>query len=71
MKISLVRESKEDALRTYFLLLQFIFPKSKQLTELELELLVLFLTLPEKYRHHRFSTIAKNKVIESAKADKN
>lgn len=66
MKISLVKDSKAGALRAYFSLLQFVFPKEKQLTELEIELLILFLSLPEKFKYSRFSTLAKNKVIEIA-----
>jgi hypothetical protein len=69
MKITLNKTDKIDALRTYFSLLQFALAKNKQLSNLEIELLILFLSLPERFKYHRFSTLAKNKVIETAKED--
>jgi hypothetical protein len=71
MKIILNKRSKIDAFRTYFSLLQFALAKNKQLSELEIELLILFLSLPERFKYHRFSTLAKNKVIETAQEEMN
>ena len=69
MKITLNCEDSKQCLKTYFELIQFALPAQKKLSELEIKLLIIFLSLPEKFKYHRFSTIAKNKAMEIAKEE--
>ena len=54
-----------DFLEKYLLLYNLSMPAEKRLVKSEMELITEFATLPTKFEHFRFSSIAKDKVIES------
>ncbi len=66
-----VTKNAEDvftALRIFFELINMAVPKvDNQLTDAEIQLLCLFMSLPQdKFRHQRFGKLAKKKVLELA-----
>ena len=60
-----------DFLEKYMLLYNLSMPQESRLVKSEMELVTEFTLLPPKFEHSRFSSLAKDKVIESlAEKDK-
>lgn len=62
--------SSTEVLKSFFELINLAVPKSEnRLTDAEIQLLCLFMSLPQdKFKHQRFGKLAKKKVIEASKS---
>jgi hypothetical protein len=69
MHIAINNQTDRDFYRNYLTIVNFALSSRKemQLTETELNLLVEFLLLPEKFKYTRFSTLGKSKVAKTVK----
>lgn len=70
MNIKITKPSLIESLELYFKLINFVISdKDKRLSNSEIRLLALFMSLDhKKFQYQRFSTLAKKKVLELAKA---
>lgn len=70
LKYNLDKFSKRDIYRKFFALLSVLNPdKDKRLQDCEIDMIAEFMMLPPKYKHYRFASPAKKRVIKSAKED--
>lgn len=54
-------------LQIYLEMMNTMLPQEKRLVPSEIELMIEFAVLPEKFKYQRFGSLAKDKVIEAAK----
>lgn len=67
MNIKFDNLSDRDFLKHYLNVYNLSMPAHQQLLPSEIDMIIEFALLPEdKFAHQRFSTLAKNKVIESS-----
>jgi hypothetical protein len=63
--IKINKKSNKKVFFTWFInLLEMSQSKEKKLTDMQREILIEFMALPEKYKYDRFSTKARKKVVQ-------
>jgi len=65
MTIKYPIESEAQFLRKYLEFANLLLPDEQKLVPSEMDLMIEFALLPDKFQYQRFGSLAKNKVIES------